>query len=160
MADTVSRFCGILLLKEKKRRPYALLLPHFDGRRFKIPGGMQETGDVSPYDAMIREAMEELEVRPQNVDLQGEYPDTNNPLNLRTFWMAVEWEGQIRTERKLIENEWVEPPMWIEITSDLINEHHPQVVYSHLMALKKGIVWGKAKLETFHYFAQNNRVAA
>ena len=147
-----------MFFKEEKGKPYVLLLPSHG--RLKIPGGMQEEEDATPEEAMLRESEEELNVRPTNAEPQGDYPDPNNPLNLRAFWNACEWDGEIRTEPKDIEGEWIEAPIWVELTPELISDVRPKVVYSHLIPLKKGIMWATTKFPSFYYFVRDNRVAA
>ena len=155
---TISRFCGLLLFKEMNGKPYVLLLPSHG--RLKIGGGMQEEEDASPEAAMSRESEEEFGVRPVDPEAQGDYPDPNDPLNLRAFWNACDWEGEIRTEPKLIENEWIEAPIWVELTRELISDFRPKIVYSHLLPLKKGILWAMMRFPSFGYFAMENKLAA
>lgn len=156
----ISRYCGLVLLREYHRLPQVLLLS--SRGKWKIGGGMEEEVDLDPFHGMIRESEEEFGIIPTNAEEVAYTIDPHNDTNHRAFWAATEYTGILRTTEKLIEGEMIPAPEWIEVIPELLEDQRGKnlVAYSHITALRKAVLWGARKLEAFHYFARDNRIAA
>jgi 8-oxo-dGTP pyrophosphatase MutT (NUDIX family) len=155
--------------EEPYGRPAAVLIPlywhdhqwhalftrrtdHVEEHRGQVsfPGGMIEAGDLNHEQAALREAYEEIGIRPQDVDILGRLPPTRTITHflITPILGVIPWPYELRCNPKEVASafgvplQWLADPANLELREYKPSESGPSYEIHFFNAYQGEVIWG------------------
>ncbi len=115
-----------------------------------FPGGMIEAGDLTYEQAALREAYEEIGIRPQDVDILGRLEPTRTITHflITPILGVIPWPYELRCNPKEVASafgvplQWLADPANVELRSYKASDTGPLFEVHFFNAYQGEVIWG------------------